>query len=734
MASAILSIEGGGQPPVEDNPAVIFADYDGTVIDTWTWDNKGSKTKLPIVPTHKGLVFEGWNWTLEDIKNDTTGQVITVGPYYHTESGLTEIDVEVNETNGMELQLSVEATNYTSLDWGDGTSIENIDYPSHIYEAPGKYTIKISGYSGQNVLYHCNSYYNTTYEVKSYIIKAIRYNSGVNNKGCKGKGLKYITIPKTMIQITAFENLGCIQLTVPENARSNSSVFTGKNLKYIAMPKNYFDSSGQPGKIWNGAFNGCSSLQSIYIPENITSIGNSAFSDCFSLQSIYIPENITSISQNAFRECSSLQSINIPNGITSIGDGAFSGCSSLQSIYIPENVTSIGNSAFNECSSLQSINIPNGITSISNNAFNGCTSLQSINIPNSITSIIDGAFDDCSSLQSISIPNSVTSIGNYAFSGCSSINKAIISSSATIGAGVYHFKNYTTFDFSDCSSIPILSSIYAIGGGGAQYIKVIYVPTTLYDEWIKATNWVLFKDEIKPKGSGLTSFTGKNKLLYNESATLTATYVADKDPTDITVTASNPDAIEIGQYTIDAVNKTITIPVTSKNVTDTVTVTLNATFDGKVWSKVLSIRIKESFKTPSFTVTDVEGASYNFTLNSNGYYESTNKNVANSAALCKLDITDLEDTVNIIFDCINSGEANCDFGMISKINTTLSTTNDKDSYSNLFVDFQGKSSTNVVTKTYPISAVAACFFTLKFIKDSGSDRGNDSLQFKVRFE
>ena len=98
MASAILSIEGGGQPPVEENPAVIFADYDGTVIDTWTWDNKGSKTELPTVPVHEGLVFEGWNWTLEDIKNDTTGQIITVGPYYHTESGLTEIDVEVNIT------------------------------------------------------------------------------------------------------------------------------------------------------------------------------------------------------------------------------------------------------------------------------------------------------------------------------------------------------------------------------------------------------------------------------------------------------------------------------------------------------------------------------------------------------------------------------------------------------------------------------------------------------------
>ena len=429
MASAILSIEGGGQSPVEDNTAVIFADYDGTVIDTWTWDNKGSKTELPTVPVHEGLVFEGWNWTLEDIKNDTTGQVITVGPYYHTQSGLTEIDVEVNETNGMELQLSVNKYIYTSLDWGDGTSIENIDYPSHIYEVPGKYTIKISGYSGQYPIYHSNYYNNSIYEVRSYIIKAIKFNSGVDNLGCRGKGLKYITIPKTMIKIEKFENVGCVQLTVPENARNNGSVFTGKNLKYIAMPKNYFNFEGQPTGITWGSFSGCSSLQSIYIPENITSINS-----------------------NAFKECSSLQSISIPNNVTSIGNYAFQGCSSLQSISIPNNVTSIGNYAFHSCASLQSINIP----------------------------------------------NSVTSIGNSAFSSCFSMNKAIISSSAAIGSNVYNFQNYTTFDFSGCSSIPVLSSIEAIGGG-VPYVKVIYVPSDLYNEWIKATNWVVFKDKIKSK-------------------------------------------------------------------------------------------------------------------------------------------------------------------------------------------------------------------------------------------
>ena len=99
-----------------------------------------------------------------------------------------------------------------------------------------------------------------------------------------------------------------------------------------------------------------------------------------------------------------------------------------------------------------------------------------------------------------------------------------------------------------------------------------------------------------------------------------------------------------------------------------------------------------------------------------------------------LDITDLEDATKVIFDCINSGEGNYDYGMISKINTTLGTTNSEDSASNLFASFKGQSSTSVVTKSYPIDNVAACYFTLKYRKDGSGDQGNDSLQFKVRFE
>ena len=156
-------------------------------------------------------------------------------------------------------------------------------------------------------------------------------------------------------------------------------------------------------EIENSAFDWCKSLQSINIPNSVTSIGNDAFFRCWSLQSINIPDSVTSIGEYAFYYCTSLQSINIPSSVTSIGDRTFYTCSSLQSINIPNSDTSIGVEAFYDCRSLKSINIPDSVTSIGVCAFDGCKSLQSINIPSSVTSIGGCAFDRCKSLQSIYI-------------------------------------------------------------------------------------------------------------------------------------------------------------------------------------------------------------------------------------------------------------------------------------------------------------------------------------------
>ncbi|MBO7300171.1 MAG: leucine-rich repeat domain-containing protein [Tidjanibacter sp.] len=131
-------------------------------------------------------------------------------------------------------------------------------------------------------------------------------------------------------------------------------------------------------EIGERAFENCSSLTSITIPDSVTTIGESVFGSCWSLTSITIPDSVTSIGNYAFGDCYLLRSITIPASVTSIGRGAFSGCSSLRSITIPASVTSIGREAFHGCSSLTSITIPASVTSIGREAFCKCTSLTSV--------------------------------------------------------------------------------------------------------------------------------------------------------------------------------------------------------------------------------------------------------------------------------------------------------------------------------------------------------------------
>ena len=80
----------------------------------------------------------------------------------------------------------------------------------------------------------------------------------------------------------------------------------------------------------------------------------------------------------AFNGCSGLTSIDIPNSVTTIGNNAFSSCSGLISCTIGSGVTSIGGSAFDSCTNLTSITIGSGVTSIGNSAFYNCTNLTSI--------------------------------------------------------------------------------------------------------------------------------------------------------------------------------------------------------------------------------------------------------------------------------------------------------------------------------------------------------------------
>ena len=78
--------------------------------------------------------------------------------------------------------------------------------------------------------------------------------------------------------------------------------------------------------------------------------------------------DVTSIASGAFDRCSGLTSVTIPNSITSIGQRGFIECSGLTSIELPAGLTNLAEYAFEGCLGLTSVTIPNGITTLSHEA------------------------------------------------------------------------------------------------------------------------------------------------------------------------------------------------------------------------------------------------------------------------------------------------------------------------------------------------------------------------------
>ena len=205
----------------------------------------------------------------------------------------------------------------------------------------------------------------------------------------------------------------------------------------------------------------CNQIQSVTIPESVTSIGKSAFEHCSNLDSLTINGVATSmIGAYAFASCTSLTSLSLVGSFQTIGDCAFASCG-MTSLTIDATITSIEKYAFSS-SSLTSLSLTGNVQKIGDRAFDSCSSLKTVTLPKSLTSIGSYAFDSCTSLDSIEIPGTVTEIGDCAFhlSGLTSVK---------IDEGVQSTGAYMFYKCGNLTTVTLPESLTTIADGSFAF-------------------------------------------------------------------------------------------------------------------------------------------------------------------------------------------------------------------------------------------------------------------------
>ena len=249
------------------------------------------------------------------------------------------------------------------------------------------------------------------------------------------EGLAYtLSSDKTYYKVTGIGTCTDTDIVIPQT--------------YEGLPVTYINDS---------AFDSCTGLTSVTIPDSVTGIGSFAFYRCRGLTSITIPDSVTLIGQSLFEGCSNLASVTVGSGVTKIDICTFRYCTNLTGIWVDAenmNYSSDSYGCLYDKNKTKLIQAPGAISG-------------SCEIPSSVTSIDTLAFEGCSGLTSLTIPENVTSIGSSAFSGCTGLTQI----------------NFNAVNMNDLSSIDIVFNRAGANGSGIKVnigAKVTRIPAYLF--------------------------------------------------------------------------------------------------------------------------------------------------------------------------------------------------------------------------------------------------------------
>ena len=407
--AAIASIPTGGggdaEPPEKD---VIFIDYDGRILHSYTTAEAAQLSALPELPTHEGLTCQGWNYTFAEFAA-TVADVgeACVGAVYTTSDGKSRIGITVRDPKYAMIttQISQTVSGGVTVDWGDGSTAETASGTgyvtfSHTYAAPFPRSYVIS------------------FEVTSGTMKFIG--------NFLSQGGDSSTVPGfawgTMID---FAHIGANVNGI------GGGMFDRSAIRYVTIPN-----AGDVYRHYGNFLSRCESLTAFVVPRGILSTPAYWWQDSY-MRRISIPGDLDKVSGDAaygnrfVRMC-------LPHGMIVIGRFARTS-NTLQSVKVPSTVTSIEDYAFQNCKALTRMAFPAGLTKITDDVFYGCNGMKTFDfrLASAVPALTNvNAFNGVPADAEIIVPDSLYASWMTAtnWSDSSIVGKIVKASESSLGA------------------------------------------------------------------------------------------------------------------------------------------------------------------------------------------------------------------------------------------------------------------------------------------------------------
>ena len=320
-----------------------------------------------------------------------------------------------------------------------------------------------------------------TVSLNSPSIVGRNYSATSNLTELFGAQVRKYHLGDSISQIGEYAFYGNDSLPVIDGLRYVDSVYVVE-----AADKNRTTYSFLPGTRWIGsaAFDRCTNLETIVLPEGITHIGSRAFRDCAQLESITIPASVGVVGDLAFSGCAGLQAVHVsdlgawsgiefgsfsanplyyahtlfigeepvtdlvlPKELRAISNYAFIGCN-ITSIVFPDSLRLIGENAFAQCGRLGTLVLPDSLHTIQQGAFRECEALGAVSFPTHLTEIGERAFSRCPKLTSLTLPNSIRTVERLFCDSCIGLETLVVPEN------ILRIRDYA---FRDCAALSALS-------------------------------------------------------------------------------------------------------------------------------------------------------------------------------------------------------------------------------------------------------------------------------------